>query len=83
MAQISLDLHLIYNKSRNIDDALWGVIREAREKNIDEVEIIYGKGSGQLKKRVLKFLDRQEVKRTYRRIKKDPNNSGRVFVYFY
>ena len=46
------------------------------------VEIITGKGSGQLKKRVLRFLDRNDIKSVYHRVEKDSENFGRVFVHF-
>ncbi|MFB6307042.1 MAG: Smr/MutS family protein [Flavobacteriales bacterium] len=41
-----------------------------------------GKGSGQLKKKVLKILDRKDIKEKYHRIDKDSKNHGRVFVRF-
>lgn len=46
------------------------------------MEIVPDKGSGQLKKRVLKFLERPDIKACYARIDKDSRNSGRLFVYF-
>jgi hypothetical protein len=52
------------------------------EKKIALVEIIPGKGSGQLKKRVLRFLAQPEVKRLYHRLEKDDKNFGRIFVHF-
>ncbi|MFH1665350.1 MAG: Smr/MutS family protein, partial [Candidatus Omnitrophota bacterium] len=58
MKKITLDLHDIYNKSRDIEAVLRGIMEEARDKKVKIVEIIPGKGSGQLKKRVLKFLER-------------------------
>ncbi len=82
MAKIVLDLHDIYNKGFTIDAELNRVIVEAIEKKIALVEIIPGKGSGQLKKRVLRFLLRPEVKRLYHRLEKDDKNFGRVFVHF-
>lgn len=82
MAKIVLDLHDIYNKGFTIDVELNQVIAEAIEKKIALVEIIPGKGSGQLKKRVLRFLLRPEVKRLYHRLEKDDKNFGRVFVHF-
>jgi hypothetical protein len=45
-------------------------------------EIIPGKGSGQLKKRVLRFLEQKEIKALYHRVEKDSDNFGRVFVHF-
>ena len=82
MAKIVLDLHDIHNKGFTIDAELNRVIVEAIEKKIALVEIIPGKGSGQLKKRVLRFLLKPEVKRLYHRLEKDDKNFGRVFVHF-
>ncbi len=80
--RLSLDLHPIFNKGREIDAALENAFQEARQKKARELEIISGKGTGQLKKRVLRFLDRNDIKRTYHRINRDKDNSGRIFVYF-
>ena len=82
MAKIKLDLHDIFNKGRAIEDELNRVVRDAVEKRIALVEIIPGKGSGQLKKHVLRFLDRPEIKKLYHRIEKDDKNFGRVFIHF-
>ncbi len=82
MAKIKLDLHGIFNKGRDIENELNRVINDAIEKRIALVEIIPGKGSGQLKKHVLRFLDKPEIKKLYHRVEKDSNNFGRVFVHF-
>jgi dsDNA-specific endonuclease/ATPase MutS2 len=80
--KLKLDLHDIYNRSGDIDRALRGIIDEAIAKKAPLVEIIPGKGSGQLKKRVLRFLDQKEIKALYHRVEKDSDNFGRVFVHF-
>jgi DNA-nicking Smr family endonuclease len=82
MSKLKLDLHEIYNKGWLIDKALNDIIEEAIEKKIKEVEIIPGKGSGQLKKKVMRFLEKPEIKKLYHRIDKDRDNFGRIFVYF-
>ena len=82
MAKLKLDLHEIYNKGWLIDKALHDIIEEAIDKKIKEVEIIPGKGSGQLKKKVLRFLDQPEIKKLYHRMDKDRDNFGRIFIYF-
>ncbi len=82
MAKIVLDLHDMFNKGIMIDAELNRVIAEAVAKKIALVEIIPGKGSGQLKKRVLRFLAKPEVKRLYNRLEKDDKNFGRIFVHF-
>ena len=82
MAKLKLDLHEIYNKGKKIDSELNRIINEAIEKKISIVEIIPGKGSGQLKKKVLRFLNQPNIKRKYHRIDKDSKNFGRIFVRF-
>jgi Mismatch repair ATPase (MutS family) len=80
--KLTLDLHDIYNRGGDIDRALRAVIAEATAKKAPLVEIIPGKGSGALKKRVLRFLDQPEIKAQYHRVEKDSKNFGRVFVHF-
>ncbi|NDC83007.1 DNA mismatch repair protein MutS [bacterium] len=82
MSKLKLDLHDIFNKGYQIENELNRVISEAVEKKIKLVEIIPGKGSGQLKKTVLRFLNRPDIKALYHRVEKDDKNFGRVFVHF-
>jgi dsDNA-specific endonuclease/ATPase MutS2 len=80
--KLKLDLHEIYNRGDDIERALRDIIDEALDKRVRLVEIIPGKGSGQLRKRVLRFLDQKEIKALYDRVEKDSHNFGRVFVHF-
>jgi len=80
--KLTLDLHDVYNRGRDIDRALQEVMDEAVRTKAKVVEIIPGKGSGQLKKRVLRFLDQKHVKVLYHRVEKDSKNFGRLFVHF-
>ncbi|MFA5117739.1 MAG: Smr/MutS family protein [Candidatus Omnitrophota bacterium] len=82
MARIKLDLHEVFNKGGAIESSLARAIDEAVQKKIPLVEIIPGKGSGQLKKHVLRFLERKDIKSLYHRIEKDDKNFGRIFVHF-
>lgn len=83
MSKIKLDLHPIFNKGDLILDELSRVIHRAAEKGIDEVEIIPGKGKKRkLMDKVKKFLNRKDIRPLYHRIKVDPKNHGRLFVYF-
>ncbi len=81
-ARLKLDLHEIYNRGSEIDRALREVMEEAARTKASVVEIITGKGSGQLKKRVLRFLEQDEVRAAYHRLEKDGDNFGRLFVHF-
>ncbi len=80
--KLKLDLHDIYNRGSDIDRALNDIIAQAVAKRAPLVEIIPGKGSGQLKKRVLRFLEQKEIKALYHRVEKDSDNFGRIFVHF-
>lgn len=82
MSKLVLDLHEIFNKGKKIDAELNRVIDEAVENRIPLVEIIPGKGSGQLKKAVIRFLEQKHIKAKYHRIDKDSKNFGRLFVRF-
>lgn len=82
MAKLKLDLHDIFNKGQAIDSELNRIIQEAVDKRIALVEIIPGKGSGQLKKSVIRFLEQKHIKALYHRLEKDDKNFGRVFVHF-
>ncbi len=82
MARIKVDLHDIYNDSAAIDRALQKACDDAVSKRIREVEIIPGKGSGQLRKKVERFLQQPHIRKQYHRIENDSKNFGRLFVYF-
>jgi DNA-nicking Smr family endonuclease len=82
MSKLKLDLHDIYNKGDKIEAELQRIMNEAIERRVALVEIIPGKGSGQLKKRVLRFLDQKHIRAMYHRIEKDDKNFGRIFVHF-
>ena len=82
MGRIKLDLHPLFNNSAAIDKALQQAFEDAIDKKIREVEIIPGKGSGQLRKKVERFLQLPHIKPLYHRIENDSKNHGRLFVYF-
>ncbi|MBV6484935.1 MAG: hypothetical protein KFKLKKLM_01473 [Flavobacteriales bacterium] len=82
MSKITLDLHDIFNNSKKLEASLNDAFFNAIDCKIKTLEIIHGKGSGQLKKRVLRFLELPEIKSKYYRIEKDSKNFGRTFVHF-
>ncbi|MDR1196212.1 MAG: Smr/MutS family protein [Endomicrobium sp.] len=77
-----LDLHPIYNKSAQIESELNGILNNAHKKKLDFIEIIPGKGSGQLKEKVLRFFNQKDIRLKYSRLDVDNKNFGRIFVYF-
>jgi len=82
MAKLTLDLHPIFRSDRDIDRALRNIVFEAVRTKADLVEIIPGKGTGKLKKRVLAFLNQPQIRKLYRRVETDSDNTGTIFVHF-
>ena len=79
--RLKLDLHDVYSDGKKLENALASVMQEAQAKKVKKVEIIPGKGRGQLKKYVLRVLEKR-YKGVYHRIEKDDKNWGRIFVWF-
>lgn len=82
MSKHKLDLHDIFNKGKEIDQALDEAMEFCVDRRIPLLEIIPGKGSGQLRKKVIRYLQQPAVKKLYHRIDKDSGNFGRLFVRF-
>jgi dsDNA-specific endonuclease/ATPase MutS2 len=80
--KVSLDLHDIYNRGAEIDKALRDKFDEAIAKKAPLLEIIPGKGSGQLKKHVLRFLEKKRPSFDNMRIEKPSKNFGTIKVHF-
>jgi DNA-nicking Smr family endonuclease len=81
MALITLDLHPYFRSDRDIDTALRQTLFKAAATGVDTVQIIPGKGTGQLKKRVLAVLAQKHLKKLYARVEQDPTNAGRILVH--
>lgn len=79
---LHLDLHPIAHNGRAITAALDDLFVRAQQTKCKSAEIIPGKGSGQLMKRVKKYLADSRVRTQYKRVVVDSNNHGRLFVYF-
>lgn len=79
---LHLDLHPLAKRGQAIDEALEELFAEAVKKRVKTAEVIPGIGSGQLMKRVKKWLGRKDIKAQYKRIEVDTKNHGRLFVHF-
>ncbi len=79
---LTLDLHPIFRNNRDIELALRQTLFRAARTGETVLEIIPGKGSGQLMRRTLAFLGQQHIKKLYDRVEADPNNPGRLLVHF-
>jgi DNA-nicking Smr family endonuclease len=79
---LTLDLHPLFRSERDIDRAVRQIIFRAAATKADLVEIISGKGRGQLKARVLAILGQPQLKKLYVRYEVDPSNEGRILIRF-
>ena len=80
--KLTLDLHDIYNHGGEIDKALQRVFDDALAKKAPMIGIIPGKGSGQLKKHVLRFLEQKRSSVKNMRVEKPSKNFGTIKVHF-
>ena len=82
MSKIKLDLHDIYNRADQIARALDEAFAKAQRIRAKSLQIIHGKGSGQLKRLAQRFAQRPDVKAVTRRLENDDKNWGRLFIHF-
>src|SRR5215469_9124316 len=64
------------------DNAVRNATFRAVTRKVALLEIIPGRGSGALKRRVLAKLAQPHLKKFYRRVEADPTNEGRILVHF-
>ena len=81
-ATLTVDLHPIFRNDRDIDNAVRSAIFQAIAQKVALLEIIPGKGSGTLKRRVLAKLAQPHLKKFYRHVEADSTNEGRILVHF-
>ena len=79
---LTVDLHRVFRSDRDIDRAVRSAIFRAVAQKVVRLEIIPGKGSGTLKRRVLAKLTQPHLRRFYRRVEADSTNDGRILVHF-
>jgi DNA-nicking Smr family endonuclease len=79
---LTVDLHPHFRRDRDIDNAVRSAVFRAVAQKVALLEIVTGKGSGTLKRRVLAKLAQSHLRKLYRRVEADPNNEGRILVHF-
>jgi len=72
----------LYPVTSDMEEKLAKILREAVEGRAREVEIAYGPAAEGVKKRILNFLNKKEIRRLYSRLEKTDKGWGRVFLHF-
>ncbi|HPD14510.1 MAG TPA: Smr/MutS family protein [Planctomycetota bacterium] len=80
--EIKIDLHEVARDGAAIERELHDAFDEAQRLRVKCLQIVHGKGTGQLKRRVDRFLKEPQVKAVTRNIDHDSKNWGRLFIYF-
>jgi len=68
--------------SPDLEEEIAVAIEKAKKFQASEIEISYGTGAGDTKKRILNFLMRKDYRNLYSRLVKSKEGWGRVFIYF-
>ncbi len=72
----------LYPVSTDMEKKMAQIMQEAVGGRASLVEIAYGVSSDGLKKRILNFLNKKEIRKLYSRLEKTDKGWGRVYLHF-
>jgi hypothetical protein len=72
----------VYPVIPDMDEKLAEIIQEAVDNRVKIVEIAYGEAAESVKKRILNFLNKKDIRKLYSRIDKTDKGWGRIYVHF-
>ncbi len=72
----------VYPVIPDMDKKLREIIQKAVDNRAKIVEIAYGEAAENVKKRILNFLNRKDIRKLYSRLEKTDKGWGRVYVHF-
>jgi hypothetical protein len=65
-----------------MEEKIAKILQEAVGGRASIVEIAYGTATGSVKKRILNFLNKKEIRRLYSRLEKTDKGWGRIYLHF-
>ncbi len=72
----------LYPVTTDMEKKMAKILQEAVDGRARVVEIAYGAASDSVKKRILNFLNKKEIRRLYSRLEKTDKGWGRVYLHF-
>ena len=72
----------VYPVIPDMDEKLAKIIQKAVDNRAKIVEIAYGEAAESVKKRILNFLNRKDIRKLYSRLEKTDKGWGRIYVHF-
>jgi len=72
----------LYPAVPDMEEKIAAILQEAVDNKARSVEIAYGEAVDGVKKRILNFLNKKEVRRLYSRMEKTDKGWGRIYIHF-
>ncbi|MBP7216293.1 MAG: DNA mismatch repair protein MutS [Candidatus Omnitrophica bacterium] len=72
----------VYPVIPDMDKRLAEIIQKAVDGRARLVEIAYGEAGENIKKRILHFLNKKEIRKLYARLEKTEKGWGRIYIHF-
>jgi len=72
----------VYPVIPDMEEKIGQIIQQAVDNRAKLVEIAYGEASIDVKKRILNFLNKKEVRCLYSRLDKTDKGWGRIYLHF-
>jgi hypothetical protein len=72
----------VYPVIPDMEEKIAEIIQEAVDGRAKIVEIAYGEAGESVKKRIINFLNRKDIRKLYSRFEKTDKGWGRIYVYF-
>lgn len=72
----------VYPVIPDMEEKIAEIIQEAVDKRAKIVEIAYGQARDSVKKTILNFLNKKDIRKLYSRLEKTDKGWGRIYLYF-
>ncbi|MDD4939845.1 MAG: DNA mismatch repair protein MutS [Candidatus Omnitrophica bacterium] len=72
----------VYPVIPHLEQEIARIFQKAVDSRAKVLEIAYGESSDSVKKRILNFLNKKEIRRLYSRLEKTDKGWGRIYVHF-
>jgi len=72
----------VYPVIPDMEEEIAKILQKAVDNRARIVEIAYGEAADNVKKRILSFLNKKEIRKLYSRFEKTDKGWGRIYVHF-
>jgi len=72
----------VYPVIPDMEERITDILQEAVDKRAKVLEIAYGEAGDSVKKRILNFLNKKEIRQLYSRLEKTDKGWGRIYLHF-